>query len=110
MFKKLVLLSALMLATAAAWFSVSGISQLFIGAPLAAMFMAVSLELGKLVGVSFLYRYWEHIAKPLKIYMTIGGVILMLITSVGIYGYLSAAYANAAVEFNVKAASVEQVQ
>jgi len=56
------------------------------------------LELGKLVGISFLYRYWSEIPKALKSYMAVASVVLILITSAGIYGYLSSAYAKVAAE------------
>jgi hypothetical protein len=97
MFKRLLFLAALLIASCAGWFSISGIGQLFIGAPIAAMLMAGSLELGKLVTVSFVYRYWAICSRPLRAYFMIASVILMLITSTGVYGYLSAAYAKAAV-------------
>jgi hypothetical protein len=102
MFSYVVLLSAFLLAACAAWFSVSGIAQLFAGAGLAAGLMAAALELGKLVGVSFLYRYRKEVPKLLRMYMWIGTVVLMLITSVGIYGYLSSAYAASAVGIQQK--------
>jgi len=102
MFSYVVLLSAALLAVCAAWFSVSGIAQLFAGAGLAAGFMASALELGKLVGVSFLYRYRNSIPKTLRLYMWTGTVVLMLITSVGIYGYLSSAYASSAKDIQNK--------
>lgn len=80
----------------AAVFSVTGIATLFAGAALSAAVMAAALELGKIVSISFLYQYWEKIPRTLKGYLTIASVVLMLITSAGIYGYLSAAYAKVA--------------
>jgi hypothetical protein len=97
-FKTLVSLSALAIAGTAALFSVTGIGTLFAGAALSAMVMASALELGKLVGISFLYRYWSEIPKALKSYMTVASVALIIITSAGIYGYLSSAYATVAAE------------
>lgn len=102
MFGYVILSSAVLLAVCAAWFSISGIAQLFAGAGLAAGFMAAALELGKLVGVSFLYRYRNEVPKLLRTYMWIGTVVLMLITSVGIYGYLSSAYATSATDIQQK--------
>ena len=58
--------------------------------------MASALESGKLVAASFLYRYWKTTPGLLKAYMSLGVLVLMFITSVGIYGYLSAAYAQVA--------------
>ena len=78
-FPKLVGLSALLIAGSAAFFSVFGLSKLFAGAQLAVIIMAGSLEFGKLVAASFLYRYWDEINTPHKIYMTIATGILILI-------------------------------
>lgn len=102
MFKYILLASALFISSCAAWFSISGISQLFIGSPKAAIFMALSLELGKLVSASFIYRHWKTSGKILRTYMLIGVIILSAITSTGIYGYLSSSYASAATQFNAQ--------
>jgi hypothetical protein len=92
-------LSALFIAGSAAFFSVFGLSKLFAGASLSVIIMAGSLEFGKIIGASFLYRYWNRIHNWLKIYMTIGVVTLVLITSAGIFGFLSNAYQGATIEF-----------
>ena len=92
-------LSALLIAGSAAFFSVFGLSKLFSGAALSVVVMAGSLEFGKIVAASFLYRYWNDINKLLKIYMTTGVVTLVLITSAGIFGYLSNAYQGATIQF-----------
>jgi uncharacterized membrane protein len=97
-FKTLVSFTALTIAGCAALFSVTGIGTLFAGAAVSAMVMASALELGKLVGISFLYRYWSEIPKALKSYMSVASIVLILITSAGIYGYLSSAYAKVAAE------------
>ena len=98
-FKLYVGLSALLIAGSAAFFSVFGLSKLFSGAALSVVVMAGSLEFGKIVAASFLYRYWNDINKLLKIYMTTGVVTLVLITSAGIFGYLSNAYQGATIQF-----------
>ena len=98
-FQYLVGLSALLIAGSAAFFSVFGLSKLFAGATLAVIIMAGSLEFGKLVGASFLYRYWNSIANWLKVYMTVGVVTLVVITSAGIFGFLSNAYQGATIDF-----------
>lgn len=85
-------LTATAVALCAAFFSVTGIAKLFAGASLAALVMAGTLEFGKIVGISFLYQYWDDIPKLLKGYLTTASIVLMLITSVGIYGFLSSAY------------------
>ena len=98
-FQYLVGLSALFIAGSAAFFSVFGLSKLFAGATLAVIIMAGSLEFGKLVGASFLYRYWNSIANWLKVYMTVGVITLVVITSAGIFGFLSTAYQGATIDF-----------
>jgi hypothetical protein len=98
-FPYLVGLSAFLIAGSAAFFSVFGISKLFSGDALAVIIMAGSLEIGKLVGASFLYRYWNRISLWLKAYMLVGVITLVGITSAGIFGYLSNAYQGATIEF-----------
>ena len=98
-FKYNVGLSALLIAGSAAFFSVFGLSKLFAGATLAVIIMAGSLEFGKIIGASFLYRYWNSIAYWLKVYMTVGVITLVGITSAGIFGFLSNAYQGATIEF-----------
>lgn len=88
--------TATFVALCAAVFSVTGIAKLFAGAALSAGVMAAALELGKIVSISFLYQYWKEIPRTLKSYLSIAAVVLMIITSAGIYGYLSAAYAKVA--------------
>lgn len=98
-FPRLVGLSALLIAGSAAFFSVFGLSKLFAGATFAVIIMASSLEFGKLVAASFLYRYWDKINFLQKFYMSLATVILILITSAGIFGFLSNAYQGATIEF-----------
>ena len=92
-------LSALFIAGCAAFFSVFGIGKLFSGAFIAVVIMASSLEIGKLVTASFLYRYWDNINLLQKVYMAAATIMLIFITSAGIFGYLSNAYQGATVEF-----------
>ena len=66
--------------------------ELFAGASTEVIIMAGSLEVAKLVTASLLYQYWETINKILKYYLSVAVFILILITSMGIYGFLSAAY------------------
>jgi len=98
-FPTLVGFSALLIAGSAAFFSVFGLSKLFAGAQTAVIIMAGSLEFGKLVGASFLYRYWDKITSLHKFYMTTAVGILIVITSAGIFGFLSNAYQGATVTF-----------
>ena len=84
--------SALSVSASAAFYSVSGLSKLFAGASFEVIIMAGSLEIAKLVTASLLYQYWNKINKILRIYLMVATIVLVLITSMGIYGFLSAAY------------------
>ena len=92
LFPLLIALSALSVSISAAYYSVSGLSKLFAGASFAVMIMAGSLEAAKLVIASLLHQYWTTINKLLRAYLTVSVVILILITSMGIYGFLTSAY------------------
>ena len=103
-------LSALLIAGSAAAFSVYGLAKLFSGAFLSVVIMAGSLELGKLVTASFLYRYWKVINWFQKVYMTIATIVLVFITSAGIFGYLSNAYQGATLEFEKQSTELIAVE
>ena len=92
MFPFLVAFSALSVSASAAFYSVFGLSKLFAGASTEVIIMAGSLEVAKLVTASLLYQYWDTINKALRTYLMVATIILILITSMGIYGFLSAAY------------------
>ena len=92
LFPSIIALSALSVSASAAFYSVSGLSKLFAGATFEVIIMAGSLEVAKLVIASLLYQYWDTINKLLRTYLSIAAVVLVLITSMGIYGFLSAAY------------------
>jgi len=93
--------SALSVSASAAFYSVSGLSKLFAGASLEVIIMASSLEVAKLVIASLLYQYWDSINKGLRAYLTVAAGVLILITSAGIYGFLSAAYQETANKENI---------
>ena len=95
-FPFMIALSALSVSASAAFYSVSGLSKLFAGAAFAVIIMAASLEIAKLVIASLLYQYRKTLPKVLKYYLSIACLILILITSMGIYGFLSAAYQETA--------------
>ena len=103
-------LSALFIAGSAAAFSVYGLAKLFSGAFLSVVVMASSLELGKLVAASFLYRYWKFINWFQKVYMTFAVIVLIGITSAGIFGYLSNAYQGATLEFEKQSTELIAVE
>ena len=103
-------LSALFIAGSAAAFSVYGLAKLFSGAFISVVIMAGALELGKLVTASFLYRYWNMINWFQKVYMTLATIVLVFITSAGIFGYLSNAYQGATLEFEKQSTELIAVE
>ena len=94
--------SALSVSASAAFYSVSGLSKLFAGASFEVLVMAGSLEVAKLVIASLLYQYWDTLNKHLRTYLTVATVVLVLITSMGIYGFLSAAYQDTYRKLTIK--------
>jgi hypothetical protein len=103
MFTIILAITAFLVAGCAAYFSVLGIATLFSGHYLQVLIMAGSLEIGKLVATSFLYRYWNKTIWFLKLYLVVGVLTLMTITSMGIYGYLSSG-------FQVNAGKLETIE
>ena len=89
-------ISALSISGTAAFYSISGLSKLFAGAAFAVIIMATALEISKLVLATLLHQYWDRLGALLKTYLTTAVVVLILITSLGIYGFLSAAYQETA--------------
>lgn len=90
-----------------ATFSVSGLAKLFAGAPLAVMVMAGALEFAKLVAASFLHSNWKNLNFLLRFYLTCAVAVLMSITSLGIFGYLSFAYQKTSKELKDTAVKLE---
>ena len=101
LFPFIIAFAALSVSASAAFYSVSGLSKLFAGASFEVIIMATSLEVAKLVIASLLYQYWDTINKWLKLYLSIAALVLVFITSMGIYGFLSAAYQATASEMSV---------
>ena len=98
----IIAISALSVSASAAFYSVSGLSKLFAGASFEVTIMAASLEVAKLVIASLLYQYWSTLNKFLRTYLSIATVVLVLITSMGIYGFLSAAYQDTYRQLTIK--------
>ena len=91
-FPFIILFVALGLSSTAAYYSIIGLSKLFAGVALAVIIMASFLEASKLVIASLLYQYWSTLNKILRTYLTVSLLVLILITSMGIYGMLSSGY------------------
>ena len=110
LFPFLIAATALSVSGSAAYYSVTGLSKLFAGAAFAVMIMAGSLEVAKLVIASLLHRYWKTMNKYLRTYLTIATIILIGITSAGIYGFLSAAYQETANKATVVEKQVQLIE
>ena len=106
-FPTLIALSALSVSTSAAFYSVTGLSKLFAGAKLEVTIMAASLEIAKLVIASLLHQYWKELNKILRTYLSTAVVVLVIITSMGIYGFLTAAYQETYRKLTLKENQIE---
>tara|TARA_R110001592_G_scaffold358950_1_gene664560 strand:+ start:139 stop:1287 length:1149 start_codon:yes stop_codon:yes gene_type:complete len=110
LFPLLIAFSALSVSASAAFYSISGLSKLFAGAAFAVIIMASSLEIAKLVIASLLYQYRKGLPKILKYYLSVACIVLILITSMGIYGFLSAAYQETSAKSGTIDAKVSLVE
>lgn len=95
-FPYIVLVAAFSLAASAAYYSVFGLSKLFSSQATAVIILASTLEISKLISASYLHRYWSQITVLMRIYLTTAVIILMMITSLGIYGFLVSSYQDTA--------------
>jgi hypothetical protein len=93
----LLFVNAMLLSAIAAYYSVVGLTAIFAAAAIPVAIMGSSLEVAKLVVASWLYRYWKMIPALMRVYFTFALVLLMIITSMGIFGYLSKAHLDQAV-------------
>ena len=109
-FPFIIALAALSVSASAAFYSVTGLSKLFAGASFEVMIMAGSLEAAKLVIASLLYQYRNTLPKVLKGYLMAACLVLILITSMGIYGFLSSAYQETAAESGMVDAEITLIE
>ncbi len=86
------LFSALAVSAVAAYFSIVGLMAIFNGLPMSILAMGIVLEIAKLITASWIYQYWGRVKFLMKTYMVLAVVILSIITSVGIFGFLSKAH------------------
>lgn len=105
----------LLISTVGALFSIVGLTHLFSGAPVSVAIMAGSLEAAKIVVAGFLFRYWGHINRIMRTYLTTAVVILSMITSLGIFGFLSHAYQKSSIgtktaQMKIAALQTEQAE
>jgi hypothetical protein len=105
----LTLLTALAISGVAVYYSVSGLAAIFSGAAIPIIIMGASLEIGKLVTASWLHRNWKTAPFVLKSYLMIATVVLMFITSMGIFGFLSRAHVEQGAPIGDVAAQIELI-
>jgi hypothetical protein len=94
----LTFLAAILLSGIAAYYSIIGLGAIFVGAFWPVVFMASSMEFAKLVTASWVYRNWKTAPKLLLAYLTVAIVVLMLITSMGIFGFLAKAHIDSTLD------------
>ena len=92
MFRSILFVVGLTLSCVAAFYSVTGLAFVFAGAFWPVVVMGTTLEAAKVAAASWVFRYWKTASKPLVVYLSLGVVLTMLLTGIGIFGYLSRAY------------------
>lgn len=102
--------SALSISLSSAYYSIYGLGALFAGAALQIMVMAGTLEFAKVVLAGFLHRFWKDLPTLLRSYLSVAVVILIVISSMGIYGYLASAYQNSSLELGSVEDRIEMLE
>jgi len=105
----LLIATTLLIAGSAASFSVYGLASIFSGIFWPVIVMGVSLEAGKLIAVSFAYRYWTIISNWIKTYLVVAVLVLMVITSMGIFGILAQGYQSDILPIKLKQQQIELI-
>lgn len=106
---KITIATGLGISAVAAWYSIFGLMSIFSGSVVAIAIMGTVLEIGKLITASWLYRNWKSIGFLMKSYLTVAVVVLMFITSLGIFGFLSKAHLEQAAPISVVEKSIERI-
>ena len=104
------LFSALAVSAVAAYFSIVGLIAIFSALPMSILAMGIVLEIAKLVTASWVYQYWERIQFMMKAYMITAVVVLSIITSIGIFGFLSKAHMDQAASAGDAGAQVTRLE
>jgi len=102
--------SAIALSAVAAYYSVIGLAQIFPGSYWPIIIMGSVLEISKLVTVSWLYNNWNDTVRIMRYYFLIAVILLMLITSMGIFGYLSKAHLDTNVNINANSVQLKTLE
>ena len=106
----LTLLSALTISAVAIYYSIAGLVAIFAAAAIPIIIMGTALEIGKLVTAVWLHKYWGQATWWLKTYLTTAVIILMFITSMGIFGFLSKAHIEQTSAGEESVAQVQQIE
>jgi peptidoglycan hydrolase-like protein with peptidoglycan-binding domain len=106
----LTLITALAISAVAIYYSVAGLVAIFAAAAIPILIMGTTLEIAKLVTAVWLHKYWDRAAWWLKTYLSISVVVLMFITSMGIFGFLSKAHIEQTSASEESIARVETIQ
>ena len=101
---------AITIAVIAAWFSIAGLMAIFSASAIAVAIMAGALEVGKLVSASWVYRNWKRAPFLLKSYLAMATIVLMFITSMGIFGFLSKAHLEQTAQAEQSVARIERIE
>ncbi len=104
------LFSALAVSAVAAYFSIVGLMAIFSGLPQSILAMGIVLEIAKLVTASWVYQYWKKTSLLMRSYMVSAVIILSVITSIGIFGFLSKAHLDQSASTGDAVAQVERIQ
>ena len=105
----LTFITSLLIAGVAAWYSIIGLTTIFSAAVVPIIIMGVVLEIGKLVAASWVYTHWKDTGILLRTYLVSAIVILMIITSMGIYGFLSKSHIDAGINTSEISVKIERI-
>ena len=105
----LTFVTSLAIAAVAAWYSIIGLTAIFAAAVIPIIIMGIVLEIGKLVAAAWVYHHWKETSILLRTYLVSAIVVLMLITSMGIYGFLSKSHIDAGINTGEISVKIERV-
>jgi len=105
----LTFVTSLAIAAVAAWYSIIGLTAIFAAAVIPIIIMGIVLEIGKLVAAAWVYNHWKETSILLRTYLVSAIVVLMLITSMGIYGFLSKSHIDAGINTGEISVKIERV-
>ena len=105
----LTFVTSLAIAAVAAWYSIIGLTAIFAAAVIPIIIMGIVLEVGKLVAAAWVYNHWRETSILLRTYLVSAIIVLMLITSMGIYGFLSKSHIDAGINTGEISVKIERV-